>query len=123
LRPAGGPIAWLADNTQKGLNRGPGTVTLHAGPEFSRVHLEGDLEEAGRRLLAGAGEWLGAEVTAFQVHRWRYSHPRALHEAPFLRLAGPVPVLLAGDAFGQPRVEGAALAGLAAAEAIEHDLP
>ena len=122
LRPATGPIAWLADNTAKGLNDGPGAVTLHADPDFSRDRLAGDLIAAGSELLESAAPWLGARVTTFQVHRWRYSQPRVLHGEPFLRLAGRTPVFLAGDAFGQPRVEGAALAGMAAAEALGHEL-
>ncbi len=121
LWPNRGSIAWLADNRQKGISP-LNAVTIHASPEFSQAHLEADPMAIGRQLLAEAGEWLGARVLSFQVQRWRYSLPVTTHPERFLSSAEPAPIVFAGDAFAGPRVEGAALSGLAAAEwLLRHD--
>ena len=53
-----------------------------------------------------------------QVHRWRYSQPTVLHEESFLVAEGVPNLVFAGDAFAGPKIEGAALSGLSAAEAM-----
>jgi predicted NAD/FAD-dependent oxidoreductase len=113
------PIQWLADNQRKGASDLP-TVTIHATPSFSLANWDAPLETTGDALLQAAAPWLGARAIAMQVHRWRYSQPVALHPDPCLFLADPAPLLFAGDAFGGPRVEGAVLSGLAAAEHLLH---
>jgi predicted NAD/FAD-dependent oxidoreductase len=110
-----GPIAWLADNQRKGVSATP-AVTLHATPSYSRAHWDQDRQVCGRALLDAAEPWLGAGVEAFQVHGWRYAKPVRVEEDGFLVLSEGPPLLLAGDAFAAPRVEGAALSGWRAAE-------
>lgn len=112
-----GPLSWIADNTQKELSPTIRTVTLHAGPEFSRTHYDEDLAWLGEQLVAAAEAWLGSAVEGVQVHRWRYSLP--FETFPERCLASENKLVFAGDAFGGPRVEGAALSGLAAAEALQ----
>jgi renalase len=114
--PLGEPISWLADNHRKGVSPRPGAITIHAGPDFSQAYGVNCLGAAREELLAAAGPWLGDPVLVAEVHFWQYSKPRWLHPQPFLTLRSPGPVLFAGDAFAGPRVEGAALSGLAAAE-------
>lgn len=117
LAPAEGPIAWIADNQIKGISATP-AVTLHATHAFSLEHWDGDRQASGRLLLDVAAEWLGASIKTFQVHGWRYSKPMRVHEQACV-IASQCPTLvLAGDAFAGPKVEGAALSGWAAAEAI-----
>jgi predicted NAD/FAD-dependent oxidoreductase len=111
------PIAFIADNRQKGISPEGTSVTIHAGVEFSRRRLEDDPDEVGKELLAAAEEWLGSKVVTFAVHRWRYGHPVIQHPEPFQKLSTE-PILFAGDAFGGPTVEGAALSGQAAGEHI-----
>ena len=120
VRPDDGPIAWIADNVQKGISPGPkGAITVHARPDFSREHLEQEPAIVTQLLLNAARPWLnGAEVLESQLHRWRYSQPVSLNPAPCLFTAVPAPLAIAGDAFGGPRVEGAYLSGLAAAERL-----
>lgn len=117
---SGEPIAWIADNRRKGISPEATTVTIHAGPEWSHTHWDADPVEVAALLLDASREWIGDEIRSSQVHRWRYSQPVVLHEERCLISPGPPPLVFAGDAFGEPRIEGAALSGLAAAEQLEH---
>jgi hypothetical protein len=117
LVPGDGPIAWIADNQLKGISAEP-AVTIHATHAFSLGHWERDRQESGRRLLDAANDWLGADVRTFQVHGWLYSKPQQVDECPCMMVSQVPPLVLAGDAFAGPRVEGAALSGWAAAEAV-----
>ena len=111
-------IAWIADNQQKGISPQACCVTIHAGAEFSRAYQAADDTEVADLLLQSAGAWLPHPARLVQVHRWRYAKPVQLHPAAYLYAAGMPPLVFAGDAFGAPRVEGAALSGLAAADAL-----
>lgn len=117
LAPGDGPIAWIADNQLKGISAEP-AVTIHATHAFSLEHWERDRQDSARRLLDAANGWLGADVRAFQVHGWLYSKPLRVDEEPCAMVSQDPPLVLAGDAFAGPRVEGAALSGWAAAEAV-----
>lgn len=114
----GDPIAWMADNHQKGiLGEGYG-VTIHASPEFTRHHWATDFETVAQMLQEAAGDYIQGDILEKSVQRWRYSIPTVIHPERCIRVDVPLPLVLAGDAFGGPRVEGAALSGLAAAEAL-----
>lgn len=115
-------IAWIADNGAKGLCP-PGALTIHAAPAFSRDYYTADDATVAGLMLAAAEPWLGAVPATYQVKRWRYSKPEAVHPAPWLRACDLPPLVFAGDAFGGPRVEGAALSGLAAAQCIVDACP
>ncbi len=115
--PLEGPIAWIADNQRKGISP-VSAVTLHATPAFSLEHWDVDRALSGQLLLQASAPWLGGKVTDFQVHGWRYSKPIHVLPATTLMLSRTPPLFLAGDACGGPRVEGAALSGWAAAEAL-----
>jgi predicted NAD/FAD-dependent oxidoreductase len=69
-------------------------------------------------MLETARRWIGSEVVETVVHGWRYSQPVTTHPRRSVLVPEPVPLVFAGDAFGGPRVEGAALSGLAAAQAL-----
>jgi hypothetical protein len=118
LQLRGEPIAWIADNHRKGISPDVHCVTIHAGPEFTRQHWDTDYDTVAGKLLHAAGEWLRAPVKKYQVHRWRYSQPRQTHPERCVLVREPAPLVFAGDAFAEPRVEGAVLSGLAAAEAL-----
>jgi renalase len=108
----GEPISWIADNRRKGISPVSNSVTIHAGPKFSLENYEKDAELVAGRLLEGR------RATAWKLHRWKYSRPTVLHPERCLAVAAAAPLMLAGDAFGEARVEGAALSGLAAAEKL-----
>ena len=115
----GEPISWMADNQRKGVSSGAGaSVTIHAGPQFSRAHWETPEAEVTATLLAAAVPWLGSVPVQTQLHRWRYSLPLRVHPERCLVVREPAAIVFAGDAFGGPRVEGAALSGLAAGAAL-----
>jgi hypothetical protein len=112
-----GPIAWIADNQLKGISAEP-AVTIHATHAFSVEHWERDRQDSGRCLLDAARGWLGSAVRTFQVHGWLYSKPLQVEERACAVVSQVPPLVLAGDAFAGPKVEGAALSGWAAAEAV-----
>lgn len=121
---AGGPVRWLADNARKRVSPVP-AVTVHAAADWSRAWYDaGDADVAGA-LCAWLQPWLGgANIATTQVTRWRYAQPRDLVDERAVRAdVDGAPVVFAGDAFGHPRVEGAARSGLAAAAALIEVLP
>lgn len=116
---SGEPLLWMADNRLKGVSTAEGTlVTVHAGPEFTREHWEAPEDEVVAAILREAEPWLGQAVEQAQLHRWRYSVPLRVHHEPCLVVSEPALLAFAGDAFGGPRVEAAALSGLAAGAAL-----
>ena len=73
-----------------------------------------------RHLISFAGDHLGTDLSLAVIEsslaRWRYSWVTNAHPEPFLAASEDPALLFCGDAFGQPKVEGAALSGLAAAD-------
>lgn len=117
LQLRGEPISWIGDNTRKGISPDAFTVTIHAGPEFTREYWDAPHEVVATKLIEAGDRWLGP-VRRWQVHRWRYSQPIEPHPHACVRVDLPAPLVFAGDAFGEPRVEGAFLSGLAAAATL-----
>lgn len=118
LQLHGEPITFIGDNTQKGVSPGAFTVTIHAAPLFSEEHWQTADEEVAELLLEEAAYWLDAPLKSWRLERWRYSIPKDIIPQRAIYLPGPPDLVLAGDVFGGPRVEGAALSGLAAAELL-----
>lgn len=119
LAPEVGPIRWIADNATKGVSPSPAAaVTIHASPDFSTAHYTAAEAEVTVSLLAAAQPWLGSgSVAATALHRWKFSEARVSHPASCLWLP-ELQLGFAGDAFGSPKVEGAALSGLALASRL-----
>jgi predicted NAD/FAD-dependent oxidoreductase len=112
----GGPIAWLADNHQKGISPVP-ALTLHADGAFSRRHFEDPPAEVAARLIDHARPWIeGDPATAIveqSLHRWKFALPTTIIPSPLVAVSHAPPIVCCGDAFAGPRVEGAASSGLA----------
>ena len=123
--PAEGPIAWLADNQQKGISAVP-SLTVHATAAFSRTHFAAPPDDVISLLLAAAAPWIdgsaGAVVVERSLHRWKYAQPTSIIPAPLIAVTTRPPIVCCGDAFAGPRVEGAASSGLAAARWLERVL-
>jgi predicted NAD/FAD-dependent oxidoreductase len=110
-------LTWLADNHQKGISPDGYAMTLHASPGFSEDYWNSDDAEIAYKLLTTAADYLDSPVIKYQVHRWRYSLPKTFHSEPYLALS-EIPLLMAGDGFVAPNIEGAALSGIAVGELI-----
>lgn len=117
LDPGAEPIGWIADDFAKGVSPVP-AATIHATGRWSAEHFDRDRDESARELLRAAAPLLGVGVRSHRLHAWRYARPSVLHDGPCLVARGLPPLVFAGDAFVAPRVEGAALSGLAAAAAL-----
>ncbi|MFN2188511.1 MAG: NAD(P)/FAD-dependent oxidoreductase [Candidatus Promineifilaceae bacterium] len=114
----GTPITWMADNHLKGISPGAGAVTIHAGAEFSEEYWHAEDQVILAELTQAAEPWLGSAPVFQQVIRWPYSKPFMTYPKPCLASESGLPLIFAGDAFAGPRVEGAFLSGLAAAQAL-----
>jgi renalase len=112
-----GYLAWLGDNHQKGVSPKGYAVTLHASTSFSDYYWESDDDEIAYKLLSTAADYLDSPVIKYQVHRWRYSLPKTFHVEPYLALS-EIPLIIAGDGFVAPNIEGAVLSGIAVGELI-----
>ena len=116
----GGMFTFVADNGAKGISDVP-ALTLHANDEISAAHFDDDENDLRALLLSAAAPYLGAaRVLDIAVTRWRYARPTVGHPSHCLAtepIAGTT-LVFTGDAFGDAKVEGAALSGLAAAEAV-----
>lgn len=110
-----GIVRWMADNRRKGISPEATILTLHASPDWSKAHYDERDEAVLEALGAEMRPWLGtgAALESAEVKRWRYALPTALHSARYLQAEGLPPLFFGGDAFGGPRVEGAALSGMA----------
>lgn len=115
-----GPLSWLARQASRPGRSDEEAWVLHAGPEWSREHLDDEPENIQKLMLRAAFDIPIAqrcEVTFAAVHRWRYALARNPLEKGAIcfeerRLA------FAGDWCHGSRVEGAFLSGVTAADRI-----
>ncbi|GAB4430071.1 MAG: hypothetical protein Kow0031_10800 [Anaerolineae bacterium] len=114
------PICWIADNQRKGISPEATLITAHASPEYSQHLWNEPPEEALLALTDGLTPFVEphTKIIEAQLKRWRYSVPVVLHPERYLAVGRTLPLVFAGDAFGEPRVEGAALSGIAAAAKV-----
>lgn len=112
-----GIFAFVADNAAKGISTVP-ALTFHARPAWSEEHWDRDPAEIHEMLVDAARPWQGsARIVDSQVKRWRFATPRTLWPDPCW-IAPERSLVVAGDAFAGPKVEGAFNSGLAAAAAL-----
>lgn len=117
----GDRLDWIGDNQPKGISKIP-SLTIHGGPAWSREHFDAPDEEVTKALLEMAGEYLGTDlapkVVETSIARWRYSWVTNPYPEPYLLASENPPLLFCGDSFSQPKVEGASLSGLSAADRL-----
>ncbi len=117
VQPVDDVFSCIADNMSKRVSSVP-AVTFHANPAWSEAHWDDSTETLAERLLEEARSWLGdARVIEHQVKKWRFATPRTIAPDP-CRLIDGGSIILAGDAFAGPRIEGAHNSGLAAAHSL-----
>jgi renalase len=117
-RQLDGPVlSFVGDNTSKGVSRRP-ALTVHASDEWSAAHWGDAHDVVLDDLVEAAREWIGAAtVVERQLKRWRFATPLTISDDPCW-IAPSGDIVVAGDAFAGPRVEGAHNSGLAAAHAL-----
>ncbi|MEN9804097.1 MAG: hypothetical protein RIS41_944 [Actinomycetota bacterium] len=110
-------FSWVGDNQRKGVSTVP-ALTLHANPTWSLEHWDDSHDEAHAALLDASRDYIGdAHVIDSQFKRWRFATPmKVWPDAHWTDESGTV--VLAGDAFAGPKVEGAVTSGLSAAHAL-----
>jgi predicted NAD/FAD-dependent oxidoreductase len=111
-------FSFIADNAIKGISSAV-ALTLHANPQFSLDHWDDQLEDVHQLLLQRAKPWISdATVKTSQIKKWRLATPLTIWPE---RYWTNDMIVLAGDAFGGPKIEGAALSGLAAANYLQQN--
>ncbi|NDI01568.1 MAG: FAD-binding protein [Actinobacteria bacterium] len=110
-------IAFVVDHAVKGISPVP-AITMNTSPEWSERFWDSPTDEIEAALSELIAPFLGsAHVVEQQVKKWRFATPRAAWSTPCWS-DDDFQLVVAGDAFGGPRVEGAFLSGVAAAETI-----
>jgi renalase len=104
------PVAWIADNFQKGITETP-TVTIHGSGAYSAERFDDDLQKVANDMLSSVSQYVKPEnIISFQTHRWKFSNATKRYESPFYRMENKN-IYLGGDGFGMGNVEGAFLSG------------
>ncbi len=119
IQRPGAQIAWIADNKRKGI-ASKTLLTAQANPNYSRVLWDRRDDEIINSMRIDLMPFIGEKTRILEgeIKRWRYALPVQLHPEPTL-IALNLPLLaFGGDAFGQPRMEGAFLSGWATGGAI-----
>lgn len=109
-------FSFIGDNRAKGISSCD-ALTFHANPTWSEAHWNDD-DTLVEKLTTAARSWLGnASILETQVKKWRLATPRSIWPDPCWTSADGR-IVMAGDAFAGPKVEGAHNSGLAAAHAL-----
>jgi renalase len=111
-QPSDGVLAWVADNSAKGVSAEPGCLTLHGEHAFSERNWNEVPAGVVRTMLDAAAPYFNGRVRSYYLHRWRYAEPSMQMPALFHGIGR---LAFAGDVFGGPRVGGAVASGMAAA--------
>jgi renalase len=117
-------LRWIADNKTKGISPKAVILTVQASQTYSRQLWSVPDDEVLRAFRVDVLPFLHdtAKIADIRLLRWPYAEPTVLHPDHCLIAQGVPPLVVAGDAFREARVEGAALSGLAAGRAISDAL-
>lgn len=113
-------ISWIGDNQAKGISPKATIITVQANETYSGQMWNSPDDRIMNALRTDLQLYIhkDAKIKEEQLKRWRYSRPLSNYPERCMIVDNVVPLILAGDAFGGPRVEGAVLSGLAAADAM-----
>lgn len=121
----GSPLVWAANNSTKPGRTASESWVLHAGPSWSREHLENEPEAVADALLRAFFDATGRKpvpTVLTKAHRWRFASPENALDTGCLWDAARG-LGACGDWCEAPRVEGAFLSGLKVAERIIAERP
>lgn len=112
-------FTFIADNQKKGISAAP-AMTFHVNGQVSAQRWDDDKDAIIADLLQEAQPWIGeAVVENAQLQKWRYAGPLVSHPDPcVIARREPGYLVVAGDAFAGPKVEGAFNSGQAAGHAL-----
>lgn len=112
-------FTFIGDNLQKGVSEAS-AVTFHVNGATSEARWDDNEAVVIAELLREAAPWLGtAPVVDVELKKWRYAGPYVPHaDRCFMATTTPGRLIVAGDAFGGPKIEGAFNSGRAAAEVL-----
>ncbi len=112
-------FTFIADNQMKGVSSVP-ALTFHVNGPTSNQRWDDDPAEVEADLMRIASPWFGgAGVVESQLKKWKFAGPYIPFPASSLVVeSDPGPLVLAGDAFAGPKVEGAFNSGVSAAAEI-----
>lgn len=113
----GGPLSWIARDSNKPGRSGMETWLLHATPEWSEAHTESTGDAVAETLLAAFRQLGGPQPDAWSAHRWRYADTSPALEIGCAWDADPR-LGLCGDWLNGGKVEGAWLSGRALARQV-----
>ncbi len=109
-------LGWVTDNQQKGISE-KHCLTVQASPEWSEANFEANESGIIAELSESIKNYIPRHsIETNQLMRWRYSLPRTMYSNPFCVVSARPNLILIGDAFGGPKVQGAILSGIKAAE-------
>ena len=113
------PIYWIGDNRRKGISDVL-VLTAQASASYSHQLWDRTDEEIASAIRVDMMSIIGeqSQIVEMEIKRWRYSQVTSTYSERFLMADGLPSLVFAGDAFGEPRVEGAVLSGLAAGRAL-----
>ena len=111
-------LSFVGDNQAKGTSVPP-VITFHSTSDFAAFRLDAAVASITDELLDAACPYLkSASVVETQLQRWRYGTPVEVFPARTFTTENRR-IIMAGDAFGGPKIEGAFLSGLAAADQVD----
>ena len=114
-------LRWIGDNSVKGVSPIPGSISITSSSQFAERYWDAPDEERIPLLLQAARPFLKNDVIESFAHRWGFSEPTRLYKEkqPFRKsyfLDEEHHLGMCGDGFGGPRIEAAAMSGLALAQ-------
>jgi len=116
--PPEAPVSLIVDNYRKGVSPKPEAYTVHMNRKFSEENWLVPDEKLIESILAACRERVEYIEGYLKIHRWRYSRTVRSHPRSFIMTEQPGIMAFAGDGFSGEDIEGAAISGLDAAEAL-----
>lgn len=113
----GEPIATLAETSIKGTTKRPGMV-IQSGPEFAEKYFGESADTISAALLNALPFERELNVVDKSLQKWRYAKRKAHGLSGSFLKDDSTPLWHAGDGYVGPRIEGAYLSGIEAADSI-----